>query len=81
MGIAAEETINDAAAPTDRRHPPTLIRHPLSRELCRRIGWFKPAGGLKDLMAWVPMLTDRPATARPNEYLDVGGRSELPVHR
>ena len=42
MGIAAEETINDAAAPTDRRHPPTLIRHPLSRELCRRIGWFKP---------------------------------------
>ena len=54
---------------------------PCPGELCRRIGWFKPAGDLKDLMAWVPMLTDRPATARPNEYLGVGGRSELPVHR
>ena len=51
--------------------PPTLIRHPLSRELCQGIGWFKPAGGLKDSMAWVPMLTDRPATARPNDYVSV----------
>ena len=51
--------------------PPTLIRHPLSRELCRGIGWSKTAGGLKDSMAWVPMLTDRPATARPNDYVSV----------
>ena len=51
--------------------PPTLIRHPLSRELCQDIGWFKPAGGLNDSMAWVPMLTDRPATARPNDYVSV----------
>ena len=51
--------------------PPTLIRHTLSRELCQGIGWFKPAGGLKDSMAWVPMLTDRPATARPNDYASV----------
>ena len=51
--------------------PPTLIRHPLSRELCQGIGWFKPAGGLNDSMAWVPMLTDRPATARPNDYVSV----------
>ena len=51
--------------------PPTLIHHPLSRELCQGIVWFKPAGGLKDSMAWVPMLTDRPATARPNDYVSV----------
>ena len=51
--------------------PPTLIRHPLSRELCQGIGWFKPAGGLKDSMAWVPMLTDRPAPARPSDYVSV----------
>ena len=51
--------------------PPTLIRHPLSRELCQGIGWFKPAGGLNDAMAWVPMLTDRPAPARPNDYVSV----------
>ena len=51
--------------------PPTLIRHTLSRELCQGIGWFKPAGGLNDSMAWVPMLTDRPATARPNDYVSV----------
>ena len=31
--------------------PPTLIRHPLSRELCQGIGWFTLAGGLKDSMA------------------------------
>ena len=34
--------------------PPT--RHALSREFCRRIGWFKPDGGLKDMMARVTML-------------------------
>ena len=28
----------------------------LSREFCRRIGWFKPDGGLKDMMARVTML-------------------------
>ena len=50
--------------------PPTLIRHPLSRELCRGIGWSKPAGGLKDSMAWV-MLTDRPTPARLNDYVSV----------
>ena len=38
-----------AAAP-----PPN--RHALSREFCRRIGWFKPDGGLKDMMARVAML-------------------------
>ena len=27
-----------------------------SREFCRRIGWFKPDGGLKDMMARVMML-------------------------
>ena len=35
------------------------------------IGWFRPAGGLKDSMAWVPMLTDRHGTARPNDYVSV----------
>ena len=34
--------------------PPT--RHALSREFCRRIGWLKPDGGLKDMMARVTML-------------------------
>ena len=34
--------------------PPT--RRALSREFCRRIGWFKPDGGLKDMMARVTML-------------------------
>ncbi len=33
--------------------PPPLNRHALSKELCRRIGWFKPDGGLKDMMARV----------------------------
>ena len=31
-------------------------RAALSREFCRRIGWFKPDGGLKDMMARVAML-------------------------
>ena len=34
--------------------PPT--RRALSREFCRRIGWLKPDGGLKDMMARVAML-------------------------
>ena len=34
--------------------PPT--RHALSREFCRHISWFKPDGGLKDMMARVTML-------------------------
>ena len=34
--------------------PPT--RHALSKEFCRRVGWFKPDGGLKDMMARVTML-------------------------
>ena len=34
--------------------PPT--RNALSREFCRHIGWLKPDGGLKDMMARVTML-------------------------
>ena len=48
--------------------PPTLNRCALSREFCRRIGWLKPDSGLKDMMTQVTMLTDRPATPRPNGY-------------
>ena len=36
--------------------PPPLNRHMLSKEFCRRIGWFKPDGSLKDMMARVAML-------------------------
>ena len=36
--------------------PPPLNRLALSREFCRRIGWLKPDGGLKDMMARVTML-------------------------
>ena len=36
--------------------PERLTRHALSKEFCRRIGWFKPDGGLKDMMAKVTML-------------------------
>ena len=36
--------------------PPALNRHALSKEFCRRIGWFKADGGLKDMMARVVML-------------------------
>ena len=36
--------------------PPALNRHTLSKEFCRRIGWHKPDGGLKDMMARVTML-------------------------
>ena len=35
---------------------PQPTRAALSREFCRRIGWFKPGGGLKDMMARVTML-------------------------
>ena len=35
---------------------PPPNRHALSREFCRRIGWLKPNGGLKDMMARVTML-------------------------
>ena len=35
---------------------PPPNRHALSRQFCRRIGWFKPDGGLKDMMARVTML-------------------------
>ena len=37
---------------------PQPTRAALSREFCRRIGWLKPDGGLKDMMA-------NPADARP----------------
>ena len=36
--------------------PPAPTRHALSKAFCRRIGWFKPDGGLKDMMARVTML-------------------------
>ena len=36
--------------------PARLTRHALSKEFCRRIGWFRPDGGLKDMMARVTML-------------------------
>ena len=36
--------------------PPPLNRHALSREFCRRIGWFKPDSSVKDMMARVTML-------------------------
>ena len=36
--------------------PPALTRNALSREFCRRIGWLKPDGGLKDMIARVTML-------------------------
>ena len=39
--------------------PPPLNRHMLSKEFCR-IGWFKPDGGLKDMMARVAMLARTP---------------------
>ena len=35
---------------------PQPSRAALSREFCRRIGWLKPDGGLKDMMARVTML-------------------------
>jgi len=35
---------------------PQPTRAALSREFCRRVGWFKPDGGLKDMMARVTML-------------------------
>ena len=35
---------------------PPPNRHALSRDFCRRIGWRKPDGGLKDMMARVTML-------------------------
>ena len=34
---------------------PPLNRHALSKAFCRRIGWFKPDGGLEDMMAKVTM--------------------------
>ncbi len=36
--------------------PPALNRHALSKEFCRRIGWYKADGGYKDMMARVVML-------------------------
>ena len=49
---------------------PQPTRAGLSREFCRRIGWFKPDGGLKDMMAQghhaghAPRRPHRPATAQ-----------------
>ena len=36
--------------------PAPLSRRALSIEFCRRVGWLKPDGGLKDMMARVAML-------------------------
>ena len=36
--------------------PAPLSRRALSIEFCRRVGWLKPDGGLKDMMARVTML-------------------------
>ena len=36
--------------------PPAPNRHALSKEFCRRIGWYKADGGLKDMTARVVML-------------------------
>ena len=36
--------------------PAQLTRHALSKAFCRRIGWRKPDGGLKDMMARVTLL-------------------------
>ena len=47
--------------------PPAMSRHALSREFCRRIGWTRPDGGLKDMMARVVMLA-----------MHKDGRIELP---
>ena len=47
--------------------PPALNRHLLSKEFCRRIGWYKADGGLKDMMARVVMLA-----------MHKDGRIELP---
>ena len=35
---------------------PPLNRFALSKEFCRPIGWYKPDGGLNDMMARVTML-------------------------
>ena len=64
MTADAECRITDATSPPRkwpccaRSPPPTPPpnRHALSREFCRRIGWLKPDGGLKDMMARVTML-------------------------
>ena len=48
--------------------PPTLNRHVLSRAFCKRIGWYKADGGLKDMMARVVMLA-----------MHKDGRVEMPL--
>ena len=50
---------------------PPPNRRALSREFCRRIGWFKPDGGLKDMIARVTMLAmhkDGPITLPPPRW-------------
>ena len=51
--------------------PGRLSRHALSKEFCRRIGWIKPDGGFKDMMARVTMLAmhrDRLITLPPPRW-------------
>ena len=45
--------------------PPPLDHHALPRELCRRIGWFKPDAGLEDMMARMTMHNDGLITLPP----------------
>ena len=61
--------------------PPTLNRNSLSREFCRGFGWFKPDSGLKDTMAQVPMLTDRPATATEQTGASLSAASRMMMAR
>ena len=67
---------------------PPPDRHALSREFCRHIGWFKPDGGLKDMMARVTMLAmhkdgltvlPKPKWPRPARRPWSSGRTPNPV--
>ena len=53
LGITAEEM---ALLRALIACPTSLSRRALSIEFCRRIGWLKPDGGLKDMMARVTIL-------------------------
>ena len=54
--------------------PPPLNRHTLSKEFCRRIGWLKPDGGLKDMMARGHHAGH--AQGRPDRPADAAGAAE-----
>ena len=50
--------------------PSFPTRHAISREVCRRLGWFKPDGGLKDMSCRVALLR-----------MHADGRIQLPPAR